>query len=98
VTLKRARKFSLKFFRVIWEPPVDSDKWELVPRVNRQLSRATERNRIKRVLREFFRTHQKRLKAGRWVFIASPRVAEVPNREVFHDLEQIISKHVEETA
>ena len=53
------RRFSLKFFRVIWEEDYGRVGAQplLAPRVNRQLSRATERNRIKRILREFFRGH-----------------------------------------
>ena len=87
-----SQKFSLKFFRVIWEPVEDIESRELVPRVNRQISPATQRNRVKRLLREFFRRNQATLKPGRWVFIGKARAAEVPNREIFHDLEQLLSK------
>ena len=82
---KLPNKFSLKFFRVIWE--ADDSEPELVPRVNRQLTRACERNRIKRILREFFRRHKKIFCNGRWVFIAKRQVEKVPNRQVFSDLE-----------
>lgn len=87
-----SQKFSLKYFRVIWEPVKDKAIKELVPRVNRQIFPATQRNRVKRILREFFRHHQASLRPGRWVFIGNSRAAEVPNREIFHDLEQLLSK------
>lgn len=93
MTTKRSKHFSLKFFRVIWE---DIDQGAsaalLAPRVNRQLSRATERNRIKRVLREFFRGHPDIFNRGRWVFIAKRGVEGVPNREIFKDLGGLLAK------
>jgi ribonuclease P protein component len=93
VTTKRKRCFYLKFFRVIWEDNGQDDaQVELAPRVNRQISKATERNRIKRVLREFFRGHPEFFKRGRWAFIAKPSVEKVPNREVFKDLERLLAK------
>jgi ribonuclease P protein component len=94
VTTTQTRRFSLKFFRVIWED-VDQDEGttvELAPRVNRQLSKATERNRIKRILREFFRGHPEFFKRGRWVFIAKSNAEKKPNHEIFTDLEKILSK------
>ncbi len=93
---QHVRKYSLKYFRVIWEdknPSGAAEKGpELAPRVNRQLSKATERNRIKRILREFWRGHLATFKRGRWVFIAKRRVERVPNREVWHDLETILQR------
>ncbi len=85
----RSHRFSLKFFRVIWEEGDSKTAPELAPRVNRQLSQATERNRIKRILREFFRGHPDFFKKGRWVFIAKQKIEQVPNHEVFNDLERI---------
>lgn len=93
MTTKRSKHFSLKFFRVIWEDINQGTSAALLaPRVNRQLSRATERNRIKRVLREFFRKHPNYFNRGRWIFIAKHIVEGVPNREVFEDLEKLLDK------
>jgi ribonuclease P protein component len=77
---------------VIWESEAGKQEAELVPRVNRQLSKATQRNRIKRILREFFRHHRGKFVHGRWVFIAKSRVERVPNNEIFADLETLFSK------
>lgn len=92
VTAKRSRRISLKFFRVIWEDLGGEAEAELAPRVNRQVSKATERNRIKRILREFYRGHPELFKSGRWVFIAKPHVEKASNHEVFNDLEGLLEK------
>ena len=91
MTKKQARTFSLKFFRVIWEPQFQATKPELAPKVNRQVSPAVERNRVKRIIREFFRKHVEFFQPGRWVFIAKSAVTRASNREVFADLERILA-------
>ncbi len=86
----RGTKFSLKFFRVVWEQ--DDVAPQLVLRVNRQLPKATQRNRVKRIVREFFRRHESDLKKGRWVFIAKRSAEEAANQELFLDLEKTLAK------
>jgi len=91
VTKNRARRYSLKFFRVIWEGDQDVNEAVLDLKINRQVSPAVERNRIKRIVREFFRAHADVFLPGRWVFIAKPFVAKIPNAEIFSDLERILA-------
>lgn len=67
---------------------------QLAPKVNRQLASAVARNRIKRILREFFRGHPDFFQSGRWVFVARAQVAAASNSEVFHDLERILARDV----
>jgi ribonuclease P protein component len=84
------RRYHSKFFRIIWEKGTGDP--ECAPRVNRQLSQAVQRNRIKRVLREFFRQRKNFFEEGRWVFIAKANCEPVANREIFNDLEKWFTK------
>lgn len=67
----------------------DSDKARLGLAISKKhCRRATARNRIKRIIRESFRTQQELLVGHDVVVINQPRAATATNRELFESLEK----------
>lgn len=64
----------------------------LLVRVNREIKQAVQRNRVKRVLREFFQRHRLQLPPFIFVFRAVPETGRHPNRDLFTDLEHYVDK------
>jgi ribonuclease P protein component len=86
-------KFSLPHFHVLIkkQPSPDLTK-DFVLRIiiTRKMRRAVDRNRVKRVLREFFRS-KRALLPGRLVICkADPSAAKIKNVQLFQELSQII--------
>jgi ribonuclease P protein component len=58
--------------------------------VNRKIPRAVDRNRVKRVVREFFRKKRPLLPGESVVLKVLPKAAKVKNAELFQELSSIL--------
>lgn len=58
--------------------------------VSGKVGNAVTRNRVRRCLREDVRRMRRRMKCGRYVFIARPSIADVPHAAVTQEMEKLL--------
>lgn len=86
------------FFTIkILERSVDEGKDVFLPRIGiitpKKIGKAVERNRVRRIVREFFRTNRCLFSNGSdYLFIALPGIADIKNRELMSNMAKILTK------
>ncbi|QIW15280.1 ribonuclease P protein component [Pasteurellaceae bacterium RH1A] len=60
----------------------------------KNLKRAHDRNRIKRIVRESFRQKQHELPAHDFVFLTRPGIGKLDNKTLFETLEKLWQRHI----
>ena len=86
------------FFTIkILERSVDEGKDVFLPRIGiiipKKIGKAVERNRVRRIVREFFRTNRCLFSNGLdYLFIALPGIADIKNRELMSNMAKILTK------
>lgn len=80
------RRMQLRWFGVIYSPNnLNTPRFGVIIS-KRMAKRAVTRNRIRRVIREFFRNSQHDLPPGDYVFLAKPGIDKIDNITVFQCL------------
>jgi ribonuclease P protein component len=82
-------KFFLPHFVLTFEKK-ENAPFELKVIVTKKMKRAVDRNRVKRVAREFFRQKRGLLPGNLVVCRVSPAAAETKNAELFQELSKIL--------
>ena len=85
------------FIIKILERSVDEGKDVFLPRIGiitpKKIGKAVERNRVRRIVREFFRTNRCLFSNGSdYLFIALPGIADIKNRELTSNMAKILTK------
>lgn len=60
--------------------------------VSGKVGNAVTRNRVRRCLREDVRRLRRRMKCGRYVFIARPSIAQAPHEALTREVEKLLSR------
>lgn len=61
--------------------------------VSKKVSKkAVERNRIKRILREYMRLHLEQSKPGKYLVMVKPQAAKLPGNELRAEMRRVLSK------
>lgn len=85
---RRGRRFRTAHFAVVYSPLPEAAESRLGLVVGRRAGNAVARNRVKRRIREFFRTHRPGLaRPWVWVVIAREGAAELTARETAEELQ-----------
>jgi len=85
----QGRRLHTRHFGVILAPgPTGAPRLGLA--VTRRLGKAVRRNRVKRLLREFFRRHRERLPSRDLVIMAKKGAAELHYRQVEEELGRLL--------
>lgn len=89
--------FGSFFIIKILERSVDEGKDVFLPRIGiitpKKIGKAVERNRVRRIVREFFRTNRCLFSNGSdYLFIALPGIADIKNRELTSNMAKILTK------
>ena len=85
------------FIIKILERSVDEGKDVFLPRIGiitpKKIGKAVERNRVRRIVREFFRTNRCLFSNGSdYLFIALPGIADIKNRELTSKISKILTR------
>ena len=85
------------FIIKILERSVDEGKDVFLPRIGiitpKKIGKAVERNRVRRIVREFFRTNRCLFSNGSdYLFIALPGIADIKNRELTSNMAKILTR------
>jgi ribonuclease P protein component len=84
--LKIGKKYNSSFFRIYLKP---SDIYKIGFLANRKIGKSSERNRIKRITREFWR---KNFKKGEFVFVLKPGIEKTGISEIIKELAKTADK------
>lgn len=89
--------FGSFFIIKILERSVDKGKDVSLPRIGiitpKKIGKAVERNRVRRIVREFFRTNRCLFSENSdYLFIALHGIADIKNRELTSNIEKILTK------
>ena len=89
--------FGSFFIIKILERSVDEGKDVFLPRIGiitpKKIGKAVERNRVRRIVREFFRTNRCLFSNGSYyLFIALPGIADIKNRELTSKISKILTR------
>lgn len=89
--------FGSFFIIKILERSVDEGKDVFLPRIGiitpKKIGKAVERNRVRRIVREFFRTNRCLFSdSSDYLFIALPGIADIKNRELISNMAKILTK------
>ena len=89
--------FGSFFIIKILERSVDEGKDVFLPRIGiitpKKIGKAVERNRVRRIVREFFRTNRCLFSNGSdYLFIALPGIADIKNRELTSNMAKILTR------
>lgn len=89
--------FGSFFIIKILERSVDEGKDVFLPRIgiitSKKIGKAVERNRVRRIVREFFRTNRCLFSdSSDYLFIALPGIADIKNRELMSNMAKILTK------
>ncbi len=84
--LKTGKKNSSSFFSLHLNPSVN---YKIGFVVNRKIGKSSERNRVKRIIREFWR---KSFKMGEFLFVLKPGIEKADSSEIIKELEKITDK------
>lgn len=85
------RGYSTHFTWIIYDSPTDVSRLGIT--AGRKVGKAVKRNRIKRLLREFFRLNKPRLPEGRDIVImVRPRTPFMTYADVFKELEGLFKE------
>lgn len=87
--LRGAARFSSRHIRLF---AAAGERARLAVIVPRKVGKASARNRIRRVIRECFRTEAKNLGKGDHLFLARPGAGELGNEEIRSEVRGIIQK------
>lgn len=82
-------KISLPHFAIRYDEK-SVQKFGLRILITKKIKRAVDRNRIKRVIREFFRKNWGLLQRGGVICRVDPKAAELKNEDIFQELSQIL--------
>ena len=92
----QGRRLHTRHFGIILAPaPADTPRLGLA--VTRRLGKAVRRNRVKRLLREFFRRHKYQLPPQDLVIMAKKGAAELNYRQVEEELGRLLLRREKET-
>ncbi|MGR6982229.1 ribonuclease P protein component [Testudinibacter sp. P27/CKL/0425] len=106
--LRESRLLVPEQFKFVFQQPVRASRPEItilaranqlaIPRLGltvakKHLKRAHERNRIKRLCREYFRLHQHELPAMDFVVVAKKGIGELDNRTLTEILDKLWQRH-----
>jgi len=90
-TFARGRSFFNPFFTVKFAPGGDVPRFTVV--VSTKVSkRAVVRNRLKRLVREYLRTHLNEFKNGDHIIMLKPKVASLPEGQLVAKFKEIFKK------
>lgn len=89
--------FGSFFLIKILERSVDEGKDVFLPRIGiitpKKIGKAVERNRVRRIVREFFRTNRCLFSNGSdYLFIALPGIADIKNSKLTSNMAKILTK------
>lgn len=89
--------FGSFFIIKILERSVDEGKDVFLSRIGiitpKKIGKAVERNRVRRIVREFFRTNRCLFSNGSdYLFIALPGIADIKNRELTSKISKILTR------
>ena len=94
----RQTKVCRSFFIIkILERSVDEGKDVFLPRIGiitpKKIGKAVERNRVRRIVREFFRTNRCLFSNGSdYLFIALPGIADIKNSKLTSNMAKILTR------
>jgi ribonuclease P protein component len=95
---RSGRKAADRYFIFIYSPGL-TNRSRIGITVSKKVGKATRRNRIKRLAREFFRQNRHRLKHARDInVIAKPEAAALSTDQVFSSFEALFRKLVQDSA
>ncbi|MBF0623050.1 MAG: ribonuclease P protein component [Magnetococcales bacterium] len=96
--LRKGRRFGRNPFFVLYWHAHGLPESRLGVTVSRKVGSAVIRNRVKRAIREFFRTHRHRFKQdGDCVIIARPRAGQVTSAQLRSQLDRVLAKNMSAT-
>jgi ribonuclease P protein component len=94
LVLDGGKRFRTPSF-IVFVKPSAFKRGRLGISVSRQMGKAHERTRIKRILREAFRKRTDLPEANDWVFIFKAPAAQKKNKDVFQEVESLFNKLIQ---
>lgn len=88
---KEGRSFGNPYFGVRWIP---KEKRRMGVSVSRKILNATQRNLIKRIVRECFRLNPDRFPMGDILVVAKPALNKHPRKNIWESLDKLLEKRV----